>query len=349
MIRQELPDIVIALVCPENNITQASRGGEQVFTMVVYGMLFIGRFLEALIIEIHIYKFLFGKSTFGVYKFKEMFIEELKRRRWIAWLVFIMTTYMSIHSLSIPALGIALEIQHGTGVNCDAYVYEHHVVYWMPDVIRYIYDISIRVFLMLATIVVNKIWLYDEEESDSHTKEPETYSEYLQDRAVTNEDHKSRTDDYIGRGGKVEVISEIFQTWFIIPWVLFFIGSSLETDYILKSWTDKTKNGKYSFPEVVYLIYNLNQLVLLTLPYICAKIMHTRHHKYFTKLRQKQLLKYKTASRMAFARIQKIEKEVHFDFTPRIWGTSIKISIDDPFYVILLLLGIFFTTCDGLI
>jgi hypothetical protein len=148
----------------------------------------------------------------------------------------------------------------------------------------------------------------------------------------------------------VERILEIFQTWFPIPWLLYFIGTSLDTDHILKAWKDgSSEEGHYEFSEISYMVYNFNQLFFLTITFLCSKMMNTYHRKYFANLRSDQLTKFKTASRMAMASMNKIEKDEHFDFVPRIWGTSIKVPVESSLYIVTMLLGIFFAVCEALI
>ena len=64
---------------------------------------------------------------------------------------------MLAHSLSIPALGIALEIRTGRATDCESYVYEYHTVYWILDTIRYMYDVGIRLFIVLAMLAIGLI------------------------------------------------------------------------------------------------------------------------------------------------------------------------------------------------
>ena len=139
------------------------------------------------------------------------------------------------------------------------------------------------------------------------------------------------------------------QTWFVIPWIGFLIASSLETDNLLKGWKNgPSSSGQYDFSEVVYMVYHFYQVFLLALPYLCMQKMNALHHKYLNQSRRKQLAKFKTASRMAHACMNRIEKEGHYDFVPRIWGTSIKIHMENPLYVVFLLVGVFFTIVKAL-
>ena len=324
--------------------------------MVVYSLLYIGRFLESLILQIHIYKFFFKdyKETDPL-EFVALCIKGLTRKKWITACFVFLSAYMLAHSLSIPALGIALEIRTGRATGCESYVYEYHTIYWILDTIRYMYDVGIRLFMVLAMLAVRLIWKEVEsnytQPENTHSGEPESYKEYLKDREITSESYSTAWKDYVDKGRRVEYILEIFQTWFVLPWVLFSISSYLSSEHILRAWkeTPRSGDGEYDFSEIVYMVYNLNQLILLTLPYLCAKKINTNHCDYVFESRTQQLDAQTSASRLAFTHINKIQEEDHFYFTPRIWGTSIKIQVDNPLYVMFLLVGIFFTIAEALI
>ena len=354
IIRQLSPHVFLPQACHTNE-SDNSLGQRYLFTMVVYSILFIGRWLETLIIHIHIYKFFFIQSTIAPDRFKQLCNEGLKKSYTVRMLLVFLMIYMFIHCESIPFLGVTLEIQHGQRINCKGYVYEYHVVYWLLDIIRYLNDVAIRMLMVLATIVIGELWSmksYKYTSNDTSENEPETYNitEYLKDRNKTNKDHEMRTKRYAEIGSQVERIVEIFQTWFPIPWLLYFTSTSLDTDHILQAWKDGSSGeGHYDFSEISYMVYNFNQLSLLTIAFLCSKKMNTYHRNYFAQSRHEQLTKFKTASSMAMASMNKIEKDDHFDFVPRVWGTSIKVPVESSLYIVTMLVGIFFTVCEALI
>lgn len=393
ILRQLSPNIFLPQACREANQSNESTSADQqyLFTMVVYSSLYIGRWLETLIIHIHIYKFFFTQLTIKPSEFKKLCNKGLQKNRTATTLIVILIIYMLVHCESIQILGIIVELQHGRdNINCEDYAYEHHVIYWLPDIIRYLHDVAIRSMMILATVVIRELWLNEDsiigsksangaeqnepgntdvknqqnepanadkinqqnEPGNIAENKPETYTidEYLSDRNKTNEDHERRTKEYAEIGSKVERILEIFQNWFIMPWLLYFIGTSLNTNHILKAWEDGSSGeGYYDLSAISYMVYNFNQLSLLTIAFLCSKRMNTYHHKYFGKLRGDQLTKFKTASRMAMASMNKIEKDEHFDFVPRVWGTSIKVPVENSLYIVTMLLSIFFTICEALI
>lgn len=347
ILRQISPTVLLPQTCPEVNRSSDSVGQEYVFTMVVFSGLFLGSWAESLVIHIHIYKFFFRQPTLKPTEFIQLCKKGLTSSKKI--LLGVTAVYMVLHAFAIPILGIILETKHGQS-NCERYVYEHHFVYWVFDTVYHLHDVAIYLLMFLATVAVVVLWTVNEEnEQDECETQPTSYLDYLKDREVTSKDHKTRTEDYLERGRKIERVLEIFQTWFVIPWILYFIGSSLNMNQFLKFWKEGvTGTGQYDLSEITHVVYSAKKIFLLTFAYLCSRTMNAHHQKYTRQSRRKQLDKFKkTASRMALAAMNKIEKEEHFDFVPRVWGTSIKIHMDSPLYIILLLVGIFFTVIDA--
>ena len=345
------------MLCPELNSSQPKFTQGYIFNIALYNILFFGRCLENLTIQVHFYKFFFRWCTVAdINEFKHLCIKGLMERKCTLGSFILLSIYMMIHSLSIPSLGIVLELKNGRDTQCDPYVYEHHTLYWILDVVRYLHDVFGRLFMVLAMLAVSMIWFEGEqqctalEDTDSCPMEPISYEEYLEEREDAVLDHSKRTQDYTQRGEKVERILQIFQTWFILPWVLYFIASSLDTEEILKSWrSGNDSNKKYDFTDLAFIVYSSNQLLLLALPYFCTKKINAYHRTYRIQSRRQQIKVQKTASRKAFAHLNKIEEEGQFNFIPRIWRTDIRIQVDNPLYVVLLLVGLFFTVINTLL
>lgn len=364
--RQLSPLIFLHRACPQINTSEEAVPQQYVFTMVVYSSLYVGRCLEAIVFHIHLFHFLFKQETI-----KPLKIIELCKKRWRQKIkkrndeicsyvqlvsLGLFSLILVLSSLSVPVLGLVSEAKHGSQ-HCDRYIYEHHFVYWILDIVRYLHDVVIRMLMIIATIAIGQLWSSTDNESenvpDDTECEPKNHDMYLKDREITSEDHRSRMQKYILKGGQVERTLDIFETWFIIPWILFFLSSSLDSEYILKYLRDSSsKNdsiGDYDFTEIHYMVYNFNQVFLLAVAFICSKMINEYHQNYYNESRYQQLKKFKTASRKAMASMNNIESEDNFDFVPRIWGSSIKIKVDNPLYVIILLVSAFFAIADGLI
>ena len=353
VLRQLSTTVFLKQACPSVNASQV--GQEYIFTMVVYSGLYIGRWFETFVLHIHIYKFIFCQSniTFG------SFLKNCKNGSCKANITLFITAFvLSLSSIAIPILGTILEVKNGedSSSSCNSYIYEHHLIYWGLDIIRYIHDVVIRLLLLVSVVGIKVIWSEGKEKAgkklESETREPTTYLEYsLRDCDVTNQYNKTKLEDYDQKGRCVKQVVDIFEVWFIIPWILFYISASLETDQLLLSWRNGSSGSDrhYDFSEITLMVYNFNQIIFLTLAYIGSQLINCEHKEYLKQSRYERRNKPHTASIQAHARLTKLEKDDHYDFVPRIWGSSIKVHLDSPIYVLLLLLGILFTLMNGLI
>ena len=76
-------------------------------------------------------------------------------------------------------------------------------------------------------------------EGQNHANNPdnELFSmEFLYDWKKVSTDFKEFFEKYHKIGKQVQVYQKLFQTWFIIPWVIYFINSSLKTYNVLRPW-----------------------------------------------------------------------------------------------------------------
>lgn len=169
---------------------------------------------------------------------------------------------------------------------------------------------------------------------------------------AVSEDFHQRTMAYRSIGRQVMLIQDLFQTWFIIPWIVYLMASSLKTYNILRPWNldDDGNSPPSNIPHLYYLLYNVNQFITLLLPFLCAKKINTYHQKYYNTMRESQLKKFwDNPDQLSLARQLNIEKEDNYDFVPRIVLTKISINISSPLYIILLLAGLFLSVSKSLL
>ena len=175
---------------------------------------------------------------------------------------------------------------------------------------------------------------------------------FLQDWKKVSNDFKQIYENYHKVGKQIQVYQELFQTWFIVPWVIYFVNSSLETYHILRPWNADGDGDTppSDIPSIYYLLYNINQLITLIVPFLCAKKINTYHQKYFKHMRTEQIKRYDDdPSYLSFARQLMVERNDRYDFEPRLVGTSITISIGNPLFVILLLVGLLLSVSESLL
>ena len=354
---------------------------EAIFTTIVYALMSVLRILEYVILGKQFYFFLFRQGTINV---AEFFTKHSRRFFYLLMFSVILLPYFLL-AFAIPALGVYQEIQYSEHVEtCYQHYYEFYVTYCVIDVLRYFLAYSIRFLMMFAAISLSKYWFPEhtgppqntsivqsmtinepvdqkgnamkEQASESseltvNREDEDSMTAFLQDWEIVSADFKKRADDYVRIGNQVAVINELFQPWFFIPWVIYFIASFLKTYNVLRPW-DVDGDGALPPPDIsqiYYMLFNINQFITLVIPYLCVRKINTYHQKYYNAMRNDQLKRFKDKSScLSFARQLKIEKEEEYDFIPRIVGSTITINIGNPLYAVFLLAGLFLSVTRSL-
>ena len=199
----------------------------------------------------------------------------------------------------------------------------------------------------------NKTTGTNTKEHQRHTNcNAELFQKVLEDWKEVSTDFKERVENYNKTGKEVQIYQELFQSWFIVPWVIYFINTSLKTYHVLRPWNADGDGDTppSNIPSIYYLLFNIIQFITLIVPFLCAKKINTYHQKYFKLRRVEQLKQYKDdPSRLSFARQLMVDENDRYDFEPRIWGTSITVSVGNPLFVVLLLVGLFLSVSESIL
>ena len=241
---------------------------------------------------------------------------------------FILLTPILALCLAIPAVGIALEVHCGD-TNSSTHTF---IAYCCVNFLRYAWAFSVRFGMVFATLKVIKIWK-NASESISESSASDHTAEAL---------HARLTDEYTRAGEEVQEITKIFETWFLFPWIAFFLASSLDAKNILSPWNERKKEVE-ALPLVYFTLYNINQVIFLIIAYVCAKKMNHSHHQFVEGIQKRQLNPNRGQKYLAEQRKMLIQVEEIYDFVPRVWLLGFKAKMNSFIYVILLLMGLFFT------
>ena len=93
--------------------------------------------------------------------------------------------------------------------------------------------------------------------ADSETLQKELYN-----WRIVSEDYKTRAQEYTEIGQRAEIIQDMFQTWFIVPWMIYIVASYLSVKDILYPWDD---GGGARTSQIYYMFYQINQIVTLVI------------------------------------------------------------------------------------
>ena len=328
---------------------------EGIFTACMYGICSLLRILEY---------FLLGQGVcrYVCYLKTNPWRDDMKKKvkKW-AVIYGLAMLPLFLFTVGIIVFGVLVELEYGRNLrHCDKHSTFIFIVYCGLNLFRYLCAVSARLLLMLATVAVGKFWFPDGAQSTEANPfqwqvqpESQDIERLIEDwNAVANK-HEELTKKYSKRGHEVQKITEIFQTWFVIPWITFFVASSIKVTDVISPWliVEHSEKGTTAsdLPAIYYMMYNLFQVISLFLASIFGQMMNSYHEKFYQQMREEQLRRAENKSRRSLSRMMMIEKNDKYDFVSRVWGTSIKIHLKSPFYVLILLVGIFFTVSTALL
>jgi heme/copper-type cytochrome/quinol oxidase subunit 2 len=322
-----------------SNVTNVTNH-EFILTTLVYGILSVLRFVEYCLLGKQFYSFLFVQNEVGC---EHNVLLHFKKNSKVLLCMLLCMIPSFLLGLAIPAVGIYQEIEHTENL-CYRHYYEVYIAYCVVNVFRYFSACCVRLMMISTTLVLTKHWGTDDHTSAGVTYVPPTREEeVLQDWKSVSTRFRKEYNAYTSIGSKARLMNDLYQTWFILPWVIYLIVCSLKSYSILRPWIANNDEDK-TIPQIYHLLYIINQFITLLIPYLCATVINTYHHKYY-KTRKNQL----DMNKSSFARLLLIDKEERYDFTPRILGTSITINIGSSFYVIILLAGLFLSVVKSLV
>jgi len=348
-------------ICTNMNNSNSSNASSQphlkhseIFTTIMYGVCSILRCIEYLLLAHGFFVFASNVDSNSYRKdMKLIVIHALKKLTsfWGFIFLLLMPTLLLL-SISIPILGIVIELQYTQRMHCKRHNSGIFIAYCGFNIGRYLLASCVRLAMAVASIEVGRIWSADSLEYDTDAMEDiENNIIFLRDWKASSKIHAELSQRYDECGKKSQQVGEIFKTWFIIPWITFFIATSIKTKNVLSPWLqveEEKEVDKEVLPAVYYMMYNIFQVISLLVAYISALKMNTHHETYYYTLRKQQMNTYDSRSRQALARILHMEKKEQYDFIPHVAFTHIQIHMDSPLYVIFLLLGVFFTICGAL-
>jgi hypothetical protein len=380
-----------------SNLTTAVRtevNHEYIFTVIMYVIVNVLRIVEYVLIGKQFYFFFFQQMEIDPWTF---FTKHSKRFCYLLLFFIVLLPYFLL-GFAIPALGIYQEIEHTEQLEkCYRHYHEIYITYCAVNFFRYASAFIVRIGMIYTALFIDKLWFPDNppghtslglDKSLGYSSDCEEIDaviigtsaesggsstvaninstdelfnvKFLQDWKIVSTDYKQIFEKYHEIGKQVQVYQELFQTWFIVPWIIYFINSSLKTYNVLRPWNldGDGDTPPSDIPSIYYLLFNIIQLITLIIPFLCAKKINTYHHKYFKHMRTEQIKRYMNQSGihdpskarcLSFARQLMVDRNDRYDFEPRLVGTSITVSIGNPLFVILLLVGLLLSVSESLL
>ena len=303
---------------------------------VYYIILEVIRFVEYFVFGIHICKN-WSSTRFSKPK------KNTKER----YLLLTLSVTPGILAIFIVIFQIMMEDDHETNYKgCSQYIHvsEIYYAYCALNFLRYFLDFSIRLMMLMTTFHIIEIWNDSYVELCGNLENLSRGDENVQQTA--EKIHSKLSEKYDIAGHEVEESFKPFRPWFIIPWIAYVYETSISVQNVLLPWEQQV--GVFSLWAKLYtLSYSITQFYLLLIPYMCALKMNGCHQDYcrITRKLQMEALNGITnqdkVGYQARARELHVDYQIHYNFSPVIWGIHMNISMDTPLYVIVLLLNAF--------
>ena len=322
----------------------------------MYGICSVLRCLEYILLANGFHNFVSAVDSHSYKKEIRHIVIQVFRKLNTFWgyVLLLLIPSLLLLSVAIPIVGILLEIQYSQTTNCREQNSSIFIAYCAFNIGRYLFASCVRLMMAIAAIKVGRIWSVKDPDpvNGADVEQLNQNENFLKDWKVSSNEHDELSKQYEQRGKNSQIICEIFKTWFIVPWITYFIATSIKTKHVLSPWLqdpEEVEVEKKLLPAIYYMLYNIFQVISLLVAYISGLKMNIYHQTYYASLRKTQLSSPKSNTQYTLARILHIEKKEQYDFVPHVAFTQIKIPMDNPLYVIFLLLGIFFTVCGTLL
>ena len=332
---------------------KVTPGGYYRFTGIIYDLLSGLHWIEILLIIYGFYRFwsdfkfkkkLRGKvlnhiMCYGLFtcscKRWGCFTCSYKGRRWGVFTRTCKCCCWSVLTLGIIAIysGVALatpilNLIHADGVcsyqadtSCNTWNERIHnitVVHeWLSIGLRPFF-ILIRFTMVFAVVAVYIIW------NEFDTPQPE-----------------NAPNNYTKEKRKLVVqILEIYQQWFVVQWLIYYIALFTDVTTLLRPLVTHTEETLSTCSSVQIGLHIGYSVLSFGIPYVCGLRMSVYHAKYYNEKVRNEYLSTPQEMQHVLAHIEKDRK---CDFVPHIkWtGSGISIPIDGPGFTIGSLLTIF--------
>lgn len=146
--------------------------------------------------------------------------------------------------------------------------------------------------------------------------------------------------NYQDTGKIVAALNSIFQGWFIVQWIIFFIGVSGKGTLVLKSILHE--EYRYELHRFAYILTHvIFDILAFMIPYFFGVLMNQYHQTYYQQLREKQkdILSNNEDFKVKILMCANlVPKNPSFEFIPSLFRVSI--PLDNAGYILTIVLAI---------
>lgn len=214
-----------------------------------------------------------------------------------------------------------------------------------------------RFFIVYVTIVIRSAWL--DQNGTQHQPSmhngleawaitmlrPQWLEQEIESGGDKNRKEKfaSLIDNYNRIGQLVTPLQSIFQQWFVMQWVVYFIKIIEDFSVVLHSLvTEEFKDSSHKHKLLFVITHLVFDLILFIVPYFCASLFNQYHEEYRERLKQEQIQIFSEQAESNGWMMQCAElipENPKYAFVPSFCGLSIPLS--SPGYNISIIFALF--------
>ena len=318
---------------------------------------------EHLYLLIYLYKFLQSYKTWkdnykrAVQMQMREFVRTKKGRSYIYMLV--IGLFMLV-GLGLPPLCIArvyYEIDDTQIEQCSSkfalttkvLTHTYHVTSFFTNGVVVI----VRAVMILFTVMIGVMWRRVKPQMDSNDEQTMASSAgpALSDdenfKAVCGR-HREYLNEYATITKHVTPIYKIFRSFFVLQWIIHLFGLFSHIAHLLRPWI---RYGQVINADTLIITHQIYQFLFilydglaLVIAHICALKMNAYLRRYVREVQKKQLTEAEVSNvqySLTHLFLIKNESVSKSNFTPRIPGTGLSISINSPTFVVSIVLSTF--------
>lgn len=224
---------------------------------------------------------------------------------------------------------------------------------------------AVRVWMVLVVFKIKNVW--------ATCKQTVSLTDHYVCSILSIKGEQALADDaylneflteYPSRGKQATDLMKPFQPWFLQPWLLFLVLTCINPHTLLTPWT---YNHSGQLSKVIakaryyYFSHVLMRFILVIVQNACVMKMSQYHQEYHSTMRKSVIYKYGyfnandancvkhfKRSYILAASQKPMEINEDFDFMPTFFSFVPNINVDNPFYVLILVIGLSVKASDFL-
>ena len=266
-------------------------------------------------------------------------------RRWILFTAIFGFIYLTL-SVATPVMGTRADTIYSTECAVETQNYSGSadtgriiiIINAITTGAIHMVGFLIRFSMVIATLAVKSIWKPPGSDSAEATQ--------VQTQAGSAEAEEERVrklvNKYVESGEKIKPILQIFQAWFVLQWIVYFLMIFVGITNIVMAYL---QNIQHEYASMEYVFNSLNvaiSLVAFSIPYACGNKMNSYHKEYIDTMRETCIKRdgkeFKEVKLESLIKIGHSKME-DYDFVPRVWGLSI--PLDNSGYTLTVFISIF--------